>query len=383
MRVVIIGAGVLGAAVAAGLTRHRESAGLEVTVLEARHPGAGTSGTTFAWINANNKHPDHYFALNHKGLRAHHDLAAGAAPWFQPTGNLEYAVTDEHRARLAARVDRLRGLDYPVRRLTAAQARELEPDLVAAQANAEYVFFPEEAHALPALLLARLLGEARDAGARIVSGARVTAIEAEGVRTAGGAHFPADVVVSCAGRWTGEVARLAGVRVPMLDPAIPGSVTVGWLAVTDPTPVRLSRVLTTSRLNLRPDGGGRLLLHALDLDAHADPAVLPDAQVAAEIGARLRGLLHGAESAQIRQVRVGQRSIPADGLAVAGFADSDARFYVLATHSGITLGPLLGELVAAELHGRESLLLQGFRPDRFTDGVLPAPPESARHPGEQ
>jgi glycine/D-amino acid oxidase-like deaminating enzyme len=53
----VIGAGVVGAAVAAALTRR----GAEVTVLDAGLPGTGTTATSYAWVNANNKDPLPYF----------------------------------------------------------------------------------------------------------------------------------------------------------------------------------------------------------------------------------------------------------------------------------------------------------------------------------
>ena len=376
MRVVVIGAGVVGAAVAAGLTRQ----GASVTVLEARHPGAGTSGTTFAWINSANKAPKPYFALNYAGVRAHHTLAAGGAPWFFPTGNLERATTDEHRAVLAARIDRLRDWDYPARRLTAAQAGELEPDLVTPP-GADYAFYPEEGHVHPIPLLARLLGEARDNGAILHTGARVTEVDGGKVRTEDGALHGADIVVTCAGRWTTEVAALAGADVPMLDPDLAGSPTVGFMVTTAPLPVRLSRMLTTSRLNVRPDGGGRLLLHALDLDGAADPALPVTPGLVADVAGRLPAVLAGADDVPVDQVRIGQRAIPADGRTVAGF--TSAQHYVVATHSGVTLAPLLADLVADEVFGVESPLLTPFRPDRFAAGTPYSAPKPARRPGEQ
>ena len=75
LRIVVIGAGILGAAVAASLTRR----GAQVTILEAEHPGSGTTATTFAWVNSANKDPDSYFALNHAGVRAHHEFAGQRA----------------------------------------------------------------------------------------------------------------------------------------------------------------------------------------------------------------------------------------------------------------------------------------------------------------
>jgi glycine/D-amino acid oxidase-like deaminating enzyme len=357
MRVIVIGAGVIGMAVAAGLARQ----GAKVTVLEAGRPGAGTSGDTFAWVNSANKEPESYFALNRAGMRAYRDLAGDHAPWYFPTGNLERATTDEHRAALAAKLDRLADRDYPARRLTATQARELEPDL--AQTDGDHAFFPEEAYVLPIPLLARLLADARDHGVTVRTHTAVTEVDNGVVRTADGTRHDADVVVSCTGRWTTEVAAMAGADVPMIDPDRAGSPAVAFLATTAPVPVRLSRVLHTSRLNVRPDGGGRLMLHALDLDELADPAA-PDPGVAAEFTGRLPEVLAGADDVPVDAVRIGQRAIPGDGRTVAGF--TDPRFYVVATHSGVTLAPLLGELVAGELFGTESAMLADFRPGRFT-----------------
>ncbi|MEV0390227.1 FAD-binding oxidoreductase [Nonomuraea sp. NPDC050643] len=380
MRVVVIGAGVVGSAVAAGLTRR----GAQVTILEARTPGAGTSSTSVAWINANNKTPKEYFDLNHAAVWAHHQLPGD---WFFPTGNLECAVTAEHRELLEARVERLLGMGYPVERITARRALALEPDLVPPPPGAEHVFFPTEAYVQPLRLLGRLLGEARDGGATLECGAEVTAIEASAsgakVTLADGRTFAGDVVVTCAGRWTEQVAALAGATVPMLDPAVSGTVTNGFLVTTSPVPARLSRVLTTAALNLRPDGGGRLLLQSLGLDGLADPARPVPEEVLTEIMTLLPGVLRGTEGATVERAVVGQRAMPGDGLTVAGFSDADRRVYTVATHSGVTLAPLLLEEVGGELFGEESSLLAPFRPSRFTDGSARPAPAPARRPGQQ
>ncbi|MFB4262972.1 NAD(P)/FAD-dependent oxidoreductase [Nonomuraea sp. GTA35] len=380
MRVVVIGAGVVGAAVAAGLTRR----GAQVTVLEARTPGAGTSSTSVAWINANNKTPQAYFDLNHAAVWAHHQLPGDH---FFPTGNLECAVTDEHQELLEARVTRLLGMGYPVERVTARRALALEPDLVPPPPGTEYVFFPGEAYVQPLRLLGRLLGEARDGGATLECGAEVTAIEATAsgakVTVADGRTFAGDAVVTCTGRWTQHVAAMAGLTVPMLDPAVSGTVTNGFLVTTSPVPARLSRVLTTAALNLRPDGGGRLLLQSLPLDGLADPAAPVPEPVLAEIMALLPGVLRATEGAVVERAVVGQRAMPGDGLTVAGFADAERRVYTVATHSGVTLAPLLMAEVAGEVFGEESALLAPFRPGRFTDGTAGPAPAAARRPGQQ
>jgi glycine/D-amino acid oxidase-like deaminating enzyme len=83
----------------------------------------------------------------------------------------------------------------------------------------------------------------------------------------------------------------------------------------------------------------------------------------------------------VERVQLGRRAIPADGRTVAGF--TGAQHYVVATHSGITLAPLLGDLVATEIFGTESPMLAPFRPDRFANGTTFDTPLPARRPGEQ
>lgn len=385
MRVIVIGAGVVGSAVAMGLTRR----GAQVTVLDADGPGSGTSATTLAWVNSAKKEPEPYFQLNQAGVRAHHELAGQAASWFCPTGHLEWAVTDGHRAELAARIDTLAARDYPARTVTRREAETLEPDLATHRPASEYAFFPEEGYALPALLVARLLGEATDRGATVITGTTVTGLDprpgSARVQTATGEWRTADVVVSCTGRWSAEVAALAGISVPMRDASQADRVTCGFVATTEPVPVRLSRLVSTDRLKVRPDGGGRLMLRAQDLDDLADPSTPPtlDDEVTRQFEARIPELLATARNPRVNKIAVGQRAMPADGMTIAGFAEPHCRFYVLVTHSGITLGPLLGELVAAEIHGERSPLLDNFRLDRFADTRLRVALQPARGPAEE
>jgi glycine/D-amino acid oxidase-like deaminating enzyme len=70
-RCVVIGAGVMGASVAARLA----SAGMQVTLLDQDQPGRAASRWSFAWLNSNDKAPRPYHDLNHAGIRAWAELA--------------------------------------------------------------------------------------------------------------------------------------------------------------------------------------------------------------------------------------------------------------------------------------------------------------------
>ena len=388
MRVAVIGLGVLGASTARSLALE----GAEVTVFERAAALAGTSGTSFAWTNSHRKNPLPYHELNVAGMREHDALAANPGPvppWLARTGNLEWAEGEAGARRLTAAVAELRDRDYPVEWLTADRARDLVPDLRVPAGLDRIAYYPTEGHVLPALLVARLWGEARENGARLRCPDTVTGLsEQDGqvhVATDQGI-VPFDAVVIATGRWTEELTSATGHRIPMAAPDEAGSASVGFLGCTNPLPTRLNRVLTTPKLNVRPDGGGRLVVQGLDLDAAADPADPPrlDGPHADELRDRLTGLLSGAGEARMESLRVGQRAMPADGLTVAGFLGNSRRTYVLATHSGITLGPLLGRLAAREVRtGNSTKQLAGFRPDRIGDRAELPDLEAPRFAGEQ
>jgi glycine/D-amino acid oxidase-like deaminating enzyme len=405
MRVAVIGAGIVGVCVA----RELAMGGADVTVLERRQVGAGTSSTTFAWINSHDKHPGAYHALNVAGCEEHVRLAGrgrSVRSYFR-TGNLVWDDSPDGRDRLRHRVDRLRGLGYRCEWLDPDAARALQPGLRLPAGVAEVGSFPDEGHVLVDRLIGELVREARSHGAVVRESAEVRAIrpDSSGVDVVvengagggaggggGGAGGGAggverfDRVVVCAGRDTQALVATFGGRAPLAPTTGPGRPTAGLLAQVSAPRHRLTRVLTTPRLNVRPNGDGRLLLQSLELDAALDPDQPPpvDGDVAAAMLERLASILDVPGPVSVEAFLVGHRVLPVDGLPIVGYADPDRRCYAVATHSGVTLGPLLGRLVTREIRDDEPVeLLADYRPDRFDNGeptVTVVPP---RHPGQQ
>src|SRR5437762_11972864 len=207
-RVVVIGAGILGAAVAARLAE----AGLRVTLLDQDEPGRATSRWSFAWINSNDKAPRPYHDLNHAGIRAWAELAPDldGDAWYRPSGHVELAASGA--AELESRVRHLTDWGYPARLVSLAEAAALEPALDV-PSDAAAAFFPDEGYILTEPLIARLVAYAESRGADVRTGepGRVTGLDPgtpARVRTADGAILDADDVICCAGRWTPALAAL-------------------------------------------------------------------------------------------------------------------------------------------------------------------------------
>ncbi|MFJ6601441.1 FAD-dependent oxidoreductase [Streptomyces lydicus] len=70
-------------------------------------------------------------------------------------------------------------------------------------------------------------------------------------------------------------------------------------------------------------------------------------------------------SGHLTRTRVANRPIPGDGFPSVGAVSSVPGYYEAVSHSGITLGPVIGRLLASEiLGGQRDEMLADFRPER-------------------
>jgi glycine/D-amino acid oxidase-like deaminating enzyme len=361
-RVLIVGGGLLGSAVAYHVAR----GGADVILVEAGRPGGGTSGATFAWLNAQDKAPAEYFAMNLEGIAEHTTLAASLGDdWLHPGGDLILGRGPGLEA-VRERIARHEAQGYPVRTLDRAGLADLEPGLDPGDGELVVGHFFGEAWIDPPILIGRLLARARAAGAVIRVGSPVSRVVVEGgravaVELVGGERLAADVIVVAGGPESGSIAATAGVSLPMAP-------SPGLLVVTEPIAAPIGHIIHAGDVAFRPDGGGRLMLSSRAIDGGLDPATrtLPlDAEPVAEVLARAIRVVPALEGARVERVRVGIRSVPADGQPVIGPAPDVEGLYLLATHSGATLAALLGRLVGAEILGRAEARLDPYRPSRF------------------
>jgi len=358
--VAVIGLGIVGASAVYAAAW----AGARVLALDVGTPGGGTSGSSFAWLNSVRKEPDAYHHLNAAGMTAHRDLSRelGGDAGYHDGGSLEWADSDEAERELRERVHRLASRGYPAEWISRERTTELEPGLAIPDHVREVAFFAADAWLDAPRLIGRLLAAASARGADVRDGQAVRSLRTRGDRleaaVVGDGEVAAGSFLVCVGPATQAFLEPLGVAIPV------GRVP-GLLAVTSRPAAALGRVVHAPGIHLRPDAGGGLLLGAEDVDTLAANSGSP-ASLSALLLERAARVFPAARPLRIVDSRIGVRPMPGDRHTIAGRIPGFANGWLIATHSGITLGPLLGRLLADEIvRDKPSSTLAPFRPDRF------------------
>ena len=358
-RVVIAGAGIMGASIGYHLAKR----GAQVTILEKQRPGSGATEKSFAWINASfSKQPRAYYDLNLLGIAGWRRLTleAGGDLQIQWGGSVQWLAPGAPDAeKLKERVRAHQQWGYPVHLVDDNDLHRLLPSIAPGPLGAA-CFSEIEGTLEPMHALNVLLKRAQQFGARVEYPCEVTGISLAGNRIRGvtttKGPIPAGFLVLAAGVDTPRLAQMAGVNVPLKE-------SPGLLAHTTPQPRMLDRIALAPGANVKQNPDGRIVT-GTDFDAAAT------LDTSHEFGMKL---IHKAErflnrlnGVELETVTLGHRVLPQDGHPIVGFVDRCPNLYIAAMHSGITLSPLIGQVAGMEiLDGASVDLLKPFRPARF------------------
>lgn len=214
MGIVIIGAGVVGAATAYELARR----GADVTLVEREAPGWGASGRNVGYLWSHTRAEGVQLEMALAGRRRYLELVDELDDFeLVESGGMIYFF-DHQRELFPAFVANRNAAGLPMELLDAATARERCPILPEDIGGATWN--PLDAKVHPKRTAERLAEGAQRHGARLVT-ADVTGFElaggrCTGVRTATGG-IAADTVIVAAGSWTPTLLDPLGIRVP-IDP---------------------------------------------------------------------------------------------------------------------------------------------------------------------
>ena len=385
--VAVIGAGILGAAIARQLSQR----GVHVVLIEKDQPGHGASSHSFAWINAGAKEPIGYHNLNRRSLEMWTRFATAIGDGGETDsvglrwgGKISWESEPSAAEALVARVRQLQSWGYPARLVDASELQDLEPALeVGLVAAAEYS--PNEGQVEPQMVVDACLRRLRERDCGIETHTEFCEFRLRddgrifGVETASGGR-DVDAVVLAAGADTTRLAALAGVNVPQAR-------SPGVVIRTDPLPPLLHNVPVVyapalgdgrREIHLRQCADGSMMIGEGDQESLAED----DSQAHADdLLERARRYLPGLEGARAIPVPVGWRPMPLDGYPVMGFACQAPNLYVALTHSGVTLAPVLSQLAVQEICDRvpADAVLGPYRPERFA-GLTPEDVAAAAHP---
>ena len=137
----------------------------------------------------------------------------------------------------------------------------------------------------------------------------------------------------------------------------------GLLIQTNPLPPLLNRLVLSPSLHMKQDPSGALVVGEDFGGGPAPDDPWPEGRRHFE---RLRARLPSNAAMELAGVTVGDRVIPAGGLPAVGPARALEGLTIAVMHSGVTLAPLVGRLVATEILDEiEVELLAPYRPARF------------------
>ena len=258
-RVVIIGAGIVGANLADELVGRGWT---DITVVEQgplATPGGSTSHAPGLVYQTN---PSRSMAL-FAGYTVQKllGLSADGRSCFDQVGGLEVATTPARLEDLKRKLGWAQSWGIDARLVDADECVRLHPLLDRDQVLGGY-HTPTDGLALAARAVQLLIGRSQSAGVVFRGGTEVIGIEqaggrVTGVRVRSGAEedtIAADLVVSCAGFWGPKIGAMVGMPVPLLPLA-------HQYAITTPVDALAGR-------NADPNGAGLPILRHQDADLY-------------------------------------------------------------------------------------------------------------------
>ena len=344
MKVLVIGAGIVGVSIADALAEH----GVEVTVLDMRGPGLGASyasaGILAPYVESH--HDARFLDLATRSLKMFDAFVAGVVERsgrrveYARTGTLEIALDADDVQRLQGALPRLVATGVAHEWLSPEELRRFEPAVTSTALGALHI----EPHGFVGVssLISALVQSARLSGALFETPVEAVEINPLADRVevrAGDATYTADHVVVAAGTWSGRV-RIR--NQPPLDvrPVRGQLLHLGWTAEQ-----LTNRVIWGPRCYTVPWSDRSLLVGATAEDVGFDERTTVSA--IQELTAAVNELLPEARVATLQEVRVGLRPASVDGLPIIGPFPEAPRVVAATGHyrNGVLLAPVTAAIV--------------------------------------
>jgi glycine oxidase len=360
--VIIVGGGVIGLSIARALALKGVR---DILILERSSLGTEASFAAGGMLapQAEADSRDEFFELLFQSRSLYPGFAAtlldetGIDIELDTTGTLYLAFSDHDHSEIKERYDWQTAAGLPVEKLTAEEARMIEPcispDLIAA------LRFPLDIQVENRRLLNALANSVNELGVQTICGSNVASLHTEksrvkGVQTSSGL-IQCSTVVLAAGAWTSSLTSAVNIE-PVR----------GQMICLTSQPRLTRHVIYSPRGYLVPRQDGRLLAGST-----SEAAGFAKEVTAAGVTRILRNALEIAPNlADLPVVDFwsGLRPKAPDGLPVLGpCGEIDGLIYATGHYrNGILLAPITGELIASTIvEGSLPTALASFGPERF------------------
>ncbi len=374
--VLVVGAGLVGTAVAAGLA----AVGVDVTVIDRSGPAAGTSSSGEGDLLVSDKLPGPELALALRGIGLWRQLAEkeGEGFEFEEKGGLVVAHDEVSLEELRSLAQDQRAQGVMVELVAGEDLQQLEPALSRELKGG--AIYPQDCQVQPMLAVARHVSDVVRHGSRVVAGVNVLRAERDSngdisaLVTSGGKVAVGRWVVNAAGPWAGELAGRLGAQIPVAPRR-------GHVLVTEPLPPLVRRkVFEASYVGsvhqadaeracssvIEETAGGTMLLGSSRESVGFSYELDPD--VVAAIARRAVAVVPPLAGARLMRAYVGFRPATPDRLPIIGPDSSVGRLLHATGHegAGVGLAQVTAEMVQSLVLGEPPALdIAPFAPDRF------------------
>lgn len=350
--VIIVGGGAVGNGIAYHLSEAKADG---ILLIDQGYPLSGTTGSTQAWVWVHSKTPSWYgeFSMYSAELYAYLHRKIGDIEYAR-TGGISplFAESDREHAKKLAESQAQVGIKIDVLNREEALAREpaLSPRIIGA------TYSNIDGNVNPMRLVDQYMRAAKQNGVTYEYYNKVTGIEKKQgafIVTARRGTFRCKHLVLSSGVWSNEVGKLLGLDIPIRP-------VRGQVLITEPLAPLLKHTLS----GIRQAGNGEVLIGYSKEEAGFDRRTTLDVVVeTAHFGIKLVPAL---AKARIVRAFAGLRAMPKDDLPILGKVPGIEHLYIAATHSGVTLSPLIGTLMTELITaGETSLPIDRFSITRF------------------
>ena len=368
-KIVVVGAGIIGASIAYELS----NLGIKTILIDKYKAGSGTSGSSFNWINATYpKKPYSYNYIAQLGVKAFKDIQNDLNYDIQWNGSLEWVNSKESQKELIDEVNKL--MQYQTftkhKIINHNKANILETNLNFRD-NINIVHSVDDGVIDTNEFIKLLIDRINFNGSQVIEDCEYKNIKytnntISSIITSKG-EIEANQIVFACGIDTNKIFNKKLLKSP--EPGI--------IIKSKPHKKIINKIIYGPGIHLYQQKDGRViigeqgLLERNDIKKFSDypsqfDSKLMENKYVNKIISIGKTFFNEIESLDIDQVKIGWRPIPLDEKPIIGRLNYDKNIYIATMHSGITLGPIVGKLVAKELtQNKELSILDGFRPGRF------------------